>query len=102
MVEVVASDAAQANQNTFTVSAFENRTQNITLKPILRLGGKVVALDGKTPHAKLVVELVKPSLAVDKTDKSTIPAAPNHVLRLPTADSELGRGSTFVVEWPAS
>jgi len=35
-------------------------TAHLTLKPSMHIAGKVVALDGKTPHVKLVVELVRP------------------------------------------
>ena len=42
------------------ISPYAKRTNDWVLKRSIHLAGKVLALDGKTPHAALVVELVQP------------------------------------------
>lgn len=74
-------------------------TADLILKPALHIAGKVVALDGKTPHVQLVVELVRPEAtrssqgdeALTSQSEFRIPnseigqtsAATNRVLALP-------------------
>jgi hypothetical protein len=43
------------------ISRYGQSGVDLVLRPALRIGGKVVALDGKTPHHQLVVELVRPA-----------------------------------------
>jgi signal transduction histidine kinase/CheY-like chemotaxis protein/ligand-binding sensor domain-containing protein/protocatechuate 3,4-dioxygenase beta subunit len=48
------------------------RTHVWKLGPAIHLAGRALALDGKTPHAALVVELVRP---VEQTSATQVPAA---------------------------
>jgi ligand-binding sensor domain-containing protein/signal transduction histidine kinase len=87
------------------ITRYAERTTLWALGPAIHLAGRAVALDGKTPHAALVVELVKPddspdrqpsadhsadarifdarSIALPRTDAGAgTPAATNHVLQL--------------------
>jgi signal transduction histidine kinase/ligand-binding sensor domain-containing protein len=73
--------------------------RNIVLSPRQRLAGKVLALDGKTPHDSLVVELVQTSASDSGEDQTSAvgpergptpepPAAsPNQVLHLDGSQS---------------
>ena len=38
-----------------------DQTVDLVLKPAIKIAGRATALDGKTPHASLVVELVQPA-----------------------------------------
>jgi hypothetical protein len=49
-----------ALQPAIAITPHGQRTADLILKPALHIAGKVVALDGKTPHVQLVVELVRP------------------------------------------
>jgi signal transduction histidine kinase/ligand-binding sensor domain-containing protein/CheY-like chemotaxis protein len=67
------------------------RTVDLVLRAALHIAGKVVALDGKTPHARLVLELVRPagaemeftsSPALTPSKESVPSKTGNRVLRL--------------------
>jgi hypothetical protein len=62
VVDVHASDPSgmSAFQPNTPVPPHALRRCNLTLKPVLHIAGKAIALDRRTPHAKLVVELVRP------------------------------------------
>ena len=71
-------------------------TADLILKPALHIAGKVVALDGKTPHVQLVVELVQPAgsdqeFTANPARRSSIESgrskAQNRILRLPSMNS---------------
>ena len=45
------------------IAPYGEQSIDLILKPSLHIAGKVTALDGKTPHSQLVVELVQPDAA---------------------------------------
>ncbi len=58
------------SRSTVAISPYAQSSADLILKPAVHIAGKVVALDGKTPHVQLVVELVRP-------EGSETQAAPN-------------------------
>ncbi|HYV27989.1 MAG TPA: LamG-like jellyroll fold domain-containing protein, partial [Candidatus Eisenbacteria bacterium] len=82
-----------ASRSAIAISPYVQSSADLILKPALHIGGKVVALDGKTPHGQLVVELVRPAGA--EMELSSNPArlssvrssTGNRVLRLASTNS---------------
>ena len=52
------------------ITPYTERTNTWKLGPAIHLAGRAVALDGKTPHAALVVELVQPDSGGGRTEKA--------------------------------
>ena len=52
------------------ITPYAERTNAWKLGPALHLAGRALALDGKTPHAALVVELVQPERAESRKQKA--------------------------------
>ena len=72
------------------ITPYTERTDSWKVGPAIRLAGRAVALDGKTPHVGLVLELVQPTGEATVENEGSAPlevqpssAAPaNHVLSL--------------------
>jgi hypothetical protein len=56
------------------VTPYVERTNEWKLRPAVHLAGRATALDGKTPHTSLVVELVQPDDAGSSTGARAVPA----------------------------
>ena len=64
------------------------QTADLVLKPAINIAGRATALDGKTPHASLVVELVQPEGGPGNTVDARAPQSlANRVLNLPGTGS---------------
>ncbi len=100
-IELAASSPADlvGSRTAIPITPYAEQTADLVLKPSLHLSGKAVALDGKTPHVQMVIELVRPEAASSSRGDeapSLIPnpsqslltsAATNRVLQLDGKDS---------------
>ncbi|MBI2924385.1 MAG: response regulator [Verrucomicrobia bacterium] len=93
-VDLAASTPADlvGSRAAIPIAPYGEQRIDLILKPALHVAGKAIALDGKTPHVQLVIELVQPEGA--ETLKSEIAqsglasaATDNRVLQLNGEDS---------------
>jgi hypothetical protein len=66
------------------VSAYGQTRTDLVITPALHIAGKAVALDRKTPHAQLVVELVQPDVGSSRREEAPS-SVPTSDLRPPTS-----------------
>jgi hypothetical protein len=71
------------------ITPYGQATADLTLKPSLHISGNVVALDGKTPHVQLVLELVQPAGAEMEFTSTPARTPPIESVRSPTGNRVL-------------